>query len=183
MKLHKLTIHRLTADISCGCKVSSEYKDAQFKEVETPPLFSPCVDHSEGVEAKIIIDMMLKEYLLSEAEKLAAAPAPPVYRTPSGTEPSSPDVVAPLKLPSSVRVGRRAQQEASEANEAAKPSPMARAAATRANAASAPSTRLAGLTVASVSTDIDEVDADPRVDRAIENVLDDLVGDQEDWSK
>jgi hypothetical protein len=175
LKIHKLTIHRLTADLHCGCKVSSEYRDGLYKEVETAPKFTSCTEHCGDLETKII-SMMLREFLEAEAEKIASAPvtrtsAPGMAGLPLEGNPLS----TPIRLPSSkVRVGSQSRGD----DDIPRPKPLARAAA-----AVAGNSKLAGLSVAS-PMQIDEVEADPRVDSALENVLGDLVdGDEEDCSR
>ena len=75
MKIKKSTIHRLIADVHCGCRVEREYLDSQFKESEVDALYVPCAKHTLGEVAEVI-EMMLREYLESEAEKLSLQPKP-----------------------------------------------------------------------------------------------------------
>jgi hypothetical protein len=76
MKVTKSSIHRITADTGCGCKVMREYEDIDFKKpIGESGTFSPCEKHT-GVAGVDVIEMVLSELVDKEAEDHKSTPAP-----------------------------------------------------------------------------------------------------------
>lgn len=88
MKVNKTTIHRLSIDVSCGCRVFAEFKDSQCKEPVQPLVlegelssqavqnFTPCDKHVSDPSVtmlQFIIGERLDE-AIADAQKTPPAP-------------------------------------------------------------------------------------------------------------
>jgi hypothetical protein len=85
MKVSKTSIQRLSVDMSCGCRMYSEFTDAQCKvsvipwneeEGQCPRTFIPCDKHKEDASLSML-EFIIGERLdegIAEAQKTPAAP-------------------------------------------------------------------------------------------------------------
>lgn len=84
MKVSKLTIHRLSVDMSCGCKMYAEFDDAQCKkslvswneeEGPCPRIFLSCDKHKKDASLSML------EFIISERldEAIEEAQKTPVH--------------------------------------------------------------------------------------------------------
>ncbi len=84
MKVTKTAIHRLSVDMSCGCKMFAEFKDVQCKEPLVP------VEEGESVERTFlscdkhktqdVIEFIIGERLEEAIESAQATPIQPTHQ-------------------------------------------------------------------------------------------------------
>jgi hypothetical protein len=73
MKVTKATIQRLTVEMSCGCKMFREFKDARFKEAEGDNRFTACEKHRADPSVSML-EFILGERVDEAAEEASKAP-------------------------------------------------------------------------------------------------------------
>lgn len=163
MKLQKLTIYRLVADTLCGCQVSREYSDSTFKAPVADADFLPCHKHKTG-EVADVIQMMLQDYLTSEAEKEALRPVIVRNTTGAATSVIGDDNVTPFNRPVNVRP-RQADPTKVKVFNRNQPAGTAKAAAKM-------DVEEGGGEGYSIDSQLaGAVDADPRIDNLVENTI------------
>ena len=94
MKVNKLVIHRISVDMSCGCNVYAEFKDAQCKHPLSPlivagetseesyeSIFTPCGTH-RGDAGLSMLNFLIRERLEEAVESAQVEPIAPVHLHP-----------------------------------------------------------------------------------------------------